>query len=60
MADRYEARRLPPVGAAPALWGAWDKERADWVRRLGTGARAGEPELFTSDDRANAWAAQQG
>ncbi|WP_405017240.1 hypothetical protein OHV05_09245 [Kitasatospora sp. NBC_00070] len=57
--DRYEARRLPPVGDTPPLWGAWDRRQHDWVRRLGTGARAGEPEPFTSEDRVRTWATQQ-
>ncbi|WP_331730869.1 hypothetical protein OHV05_37555 (plasmid) [Kitasatospora sp. NBC_00070] len=57
--DRYEARQLPPVGNALPLWGAWDRRHRDWVRRLGTGAWAGEPEPFTSEDRVRTWATQQ-
>lgn len=54
--DRYEARRLPPVGEAPALWGAWDKERADWVRTPGPDRRE---EWFTTWQRVELWIAQQ-
>lgn len=57
--ERYEARALPGAGSALALWGAWDTESGDWVRRLGTGAGAGHPEVFTSVDRVVTWAARQ-
>ncbi|KQV17345.1 MULTISPECIES: hypothetical protein [unclassified Kitasatospora] len=52
MADRYEARQLPPVGKAPALWGAWDRERSDWLRVPGPDRRI---ERFTSLERAILW-----
>ncbi len=56
MADRYEPRQLPPVGAAPALWGAWNLTQEDWVRTPGPDRR---PEWFTSEDRVHTWATQE-
>jgi hypothetical protein len=55
-AGRYEVRRLPPVGAAPALWGAWDRKHDDWVPVPGPDRG---PERFTSEERVLTWAAQQ-
>lgn len=52
MADRYEARLLPPVGEAPALWGAWDLERGDWLRQPGPSRRE---EWFTSAEQVRFW-----
>lgn len=59
MPDRYEARVLSEAGRALTLWGAWDTQANDWVRRLGTGVLAGKPEVFTSEMRVQAWAARQ-
>lgn len=56
MSDRYEARLLEPIGEAPALWGAWDTKRGDWLRVPGPERR---PEWFTSSERVSAWAAQE-
>ncbi|GAA1195076.1 hypothetical protein F4556_005223 [Kitasatospora gansuensis] len=56
MADQYEARKLPPVGAAPPMWGAWDHQHSDWVRTPGPDQH---PERFTSELRVELWAAQQ-
>ncbi|GAA1081116.1 hypothetical protein F4556_006639 [Kitasatospora gansuensis] len=56
MPDRYEARLLPPVGAAEPLWGAWDLKNKDWVRVPSPDRR---PEWFTTEARVSTWAAQQ-
>lgn len=53
---RYEPRRLPPVGSAPPMWGAWDRRHRDWVRGPGD---AEEPTVFASTDHVDTWAAKQ-
>jgi hypothetical protein len=54
---RFEPRLLPPVGKAPALWGAWDHKHNDWALDPGPG-RA--PQRFTSEAAVLTWAAIQG
>ena len=56
MSDRFEPRLLPPVGEAPALWGAWDYKHEDWARDPGPG-RA--PQRFASEAAVLAWATIQ-